>query len=167
MKLNALLQSLQSSHVAAAISGTVGWEWWFANIETVHVLAVALLFGTIVMVDLRLLGLATGRTAMIKLSREILPYTWVAFAIALVTGALLFVSKATVYAYNLQFQLKMLCVLLAGINMAIFHLGIYRNVRVWNEVLPPPLLARLAGAFSIGLWITVIFLGRWMGFTVQ
>ena len=167
MNLNGLLQSLQSSHVAAAISGTVGWEWWFANIETIHVLAVALLFGTILMVDLRLLGLTTRRTAITSLSSEVLPYTWVAFAIAMVTGALLFVSKATVYAYNLQFQLKMLFMLLAGINMAIFHFGIYRNVLAWNEALPPPLPARLAGAISIGLWVTVIFLGRWIGFTVQ
>ncbi len=167
MNLNALLQYLQSSHVAAAISGTAGWEWWFANIETLHVLAVALLFGTILMVDLRLLGLATPRTAIIRLSNEVLPYTWVAFAISMVTGTLLFVSKATVYAYNLQFQLKMLFMLLAGINMAIFHFGVYRKARAWNDALPPPLPARLAGAFSIGLWITVIFMGRWMGFTVQ
>ncbi|HTW75634.1 MAG TPA: DUF6644 family protein [Steroidobacteraceae bacterium] len=167
MNLNGLLQQLQSSHVAAAISGTVGWEWWFANIETIHVLAVALLFASVLMVDLRLLGLATRRTAMTRLANEALPYTWVAFAIATVTGALLFVSKATVYAYNLQFQLKMLFMLLAGVNMAIFHLGVYRNVRAWNDLLPPPLPARLAGACSIGLWVTVIFMGRWMGFTVQ
>ncbi|MGH8206255.1 MAG: DUF6644 family protein [Steroidobacteraceae bacterium] len=167
MNLNGLLQSVQGSHLGAAISGSSGWGWWFPNIETIHVLSIALLFGTILMVDLRLLGLTSSGSAVSKLSNEVLPYTWVGFAVAVVTGTLLFISKATIYFYNLQFQLKMLFMLLAGINMAVFHVGVYRNVRAWNEVLRPPLAARLAGALSIGFWITVIFMGRWMGFTVQ
>ncbi len=167
MSLNGLLQSLQSSQLGTTVNGITGWEWWFANIETIHVLSVTLLFGTILMIDLRLLGLTTRSSAISNLSNEVLPYTWMAFAVAVVTGALLFISKATVYFYNLQFQLKMLLILLAGINMAVFHLGVYRNVDAWNNVLPPPPPARVAGALSIAFWVAVIFMGRWIGFTVQ
>jgi hypothetical protein len=54
---------------------------------------------------------------------------------------------------------------LAGVNMAVFHFGAYRRVLEWDEKLPPPRAARLAGALSIALWIGVIFFGRWIGFT--
>jgi hypothetical protein len=100
-----------------------------------------------------------------KLSGEVLPYTWGAFICAAVTGTLMFLSKAHVYFYNLQFQLKFLCMFLAGVNMTVFHFGAYRRVIEWDKRHPPPRAARLAGALSIALWIGVIFFGRWIGFT--
>ena len=60
----------------------------------------------------------------------------------------------------------MIVLLLAGINMAIFHLTAYRRIVEWNDALPPPLGVRIAGATSLALWIVVVFLGRWIGFTV-
>jgi hypothetical protein len=117
------------------------------------------------MVDLRLLGVTSRDSAVSKLTEEILPYTWVAFALAVISGSLLFVSKADIYFYNLQFRLKFLFMALAGINMLAFHLGAYRRVLQWERDLPPPAPARLAGALSIALWVVVIFMGRWIGYT--
>lgn len=164
MSLHDFLHSLQNSPVALAISGNTSSGWWFPNIETIHVLAITLVFGSVLMVDLRLLGVTGRDSAVSKLSHEILPFTWVAFAMAVISGTLLFVSKAQIYFYNLQFELKFLFMALAGVNMMVFHLGAYRRVLQWDNDLPPPVAARLAGALSIALWVAVIFMGRWIGF---
>ena len=165
MTLTGLLSALEDTPLASAMRGEFGGEWLFPIVETLHVMSLAMLFGSIVMVDLRLVGAASRGSAVSSLSREVLPYTWGAFVCAILTGTLMFVSKAHVYFHNLQFQLKFLCMLLAGVNMLVFHFGVYRHVLEWDERYPPPRAARLAGALSITLWMGVIFFGRWIGFT--
>jgi hypothetical protein len=165
MTMPGFLLAAEHTSIAAAMRGQLGGEWLFPIVETLHVISLAMVFGSIVMVDLRLVGATSRNSAVSRLSGEVLPYTWGAFICAAVTGTLLFVSKAHVYFYNLQFQLKFLCMFLAGVNMAVFHFGAYRHVLEWDEKHSPPLAARLAGALSIALWIGVIFFGRWIGFT--
>jgi hypothetical protein len=171
MSLHAVLQALQNCSLAAAIRGELPpievTNWLFPTIETLHVLCIAVVFGSIFMVDVRLLGMADRDSAVSRLSREILPYTWTAFACAAVTGVLLFVSKADKYFYNLQVELKFLFMFLAGANMLIFHRGVYRHVLEWDGAAVPPTGARIAGALSIALWVAVIFMGRWIGFTTN
>lgn len=139
----------------------------FPVIESLHVLAVALVFGTILIVDLRLLGLAAHRRGAGRLIKELLPYTWAAFMLAVITGALMFISNALSYAANTQFLLKLVALAVAGLNMAWFHSTAYRQIDRWDEDLLPPTAARVAGVFSILAWTTVIFLGRWIGFTLE
>ena len=139
-------------------------QYAYSIIESIHVWTLAVFFGSILMVDLRLLGIASRDSPVSKLSAECLPYTWVAFSCAVITGTVLFASRAHTYFYNLQFQLKFGFMALAGLNMAVFHFGAYRRVLEWDTRLPPPPAARLAGALSIALWIAVIFCGRWIGF---
>jgi hypothetical protein len=160
-----ILNWIEDTTIASAVRGDVGWELLFPNIETVHVLSLAVVFGSILMVDLRLLGVTSRGTPIADLSAEVLPYTWGAFGLAVITGTLMFMSKAHIYFYNLQFRLKFLCMFLAGVNMLVFHFGAYRSVRKWDTTFPTPGAARAAGALSIGLWVGVIFFGRWIGFT--
>jgi uncharacterized membrane protein len=161
MDLQALLQPLEASAVAAQIRESAAV---FPALESVHVIGIALVFGTIAVVDLRLLGIASHRRSALRLIEELLPYTWVAFAACLITGLLMFVSNATTYAQNSVFWWKMGVLLLAGLNMGIFHLGAYRRINEWDTTLPPPGPARLAGFSSLTLWVSVICLGRWIGF---
>jgi hypothetical protein len=135
-------------------------------LECVHVVAIAVVVGTITIVDLRLLGYRSHRRGVRQLVRDLVPYTWAGFGVAVLAGGLLFLSNAPKYAHNTQFQLKMLVILAAALNMALFHLTIYRRVAEWDQRSPPPAAARIAGATSLGLWVTVIFLGRWVGFTL-
>jgi hypothetical protein len=164
MSVSDLLDRLQDLPVAQAISSGIPWKNLFPALESAHVLCLTLVVGSIVMLDLRLLGLSARDSAVSRLSREVLPWTWTAFALATVAGALLFISKAHFYFYNTQYQLKFLCMFLAFANMMIFHFGVYRRVTNWDHKLPPPLPARIAGGVSISLWIAVIFFGRWVGF---
>lgn len=160
----AVLAALESSRVGVYMRES---GFGFVPVEIVHVLALSMVFGSIAMIDLRLIGVASRRQPVTILTREVLPITWCAFAVAIASGGLMFVSKATSYYGNLPFRLKMLVVLLAGVNMAAFHLGPYRHVETWDRQVPPPPAVRLFGAVSLGLWIAVIFLGRWIGFIFE
>ena len=165
MQLDVLLQWLEATSVATVIREN---EILFPWIESIHVLAITLVVGSIAIVDLRLLGLASLDRAVTLLTREVLPYTWGAFAVAATTGALLFSSNARTYAHNFFFQGKMILLILAGINMSVFHVFTGRGIERWGEAaVPPPFLARIAGAASLVLWVAVIGFGRWIGFTLH
>jgi hypothetical protein len=142
-------------------------EWAFPTIESVHVIAIALVVGTISIVDLRLLGLASARRRFVELSREVLPWTWLTFAVALIAGLLMFISHATDYFGNTAFRIKLLLILLAGLNMIYFHLCTCRNVSEWDRSSAVPLAARIAGGISLICWIAVVGFGRWIGFSMS
>jgi hypothetical protein len=138
----------------------------FPLIETVHVIALALVVGSIAIVDLRLLGLASTERSVSGLCREILPWTWGAFVLAVITGALMFASHANDYFANAAFRVKILLLLAAGINMLAFQLITYRGVAAWDRNVALPLPARVAGAVSLTCWVGIVFFGRWIGFTM-
>jgi uncharacterized membrane protein len=160
----AFLESLQASPWGVFIHKKA---WAFTTIEVVHVFAVSLLLGTIMIVDLRLLGLASTKRAVTELARQVLPFTWFAFVLAIIAGSLLFISRATEYFENPVFWTKMALIVLAGVNMMIFEFITVRGVEKWNLDRVPPPAARLAGALSITCWLLVIGLGRLIGFTLQ
>jgi hypothetical protein len=162
--LTELMEWLQASSLAAYIHNTA---WAFTTIELVHVFAISLVIGTIAIVDLRLLELASTKRPFTELSRQVLPYTWAAFAVAVIAGSLLFISQATAYFANTMFRIKMLIIVLAGINMLIFELITARGAQKWDLAPTPPPAARLAGGISLACWVLVVVFGRWTGFTVM
>jgi uncharacterized membrane protein len=138
--------------------------WLFPTIETVHVFALVLVVGSIITVDLRLLGVSQRDRSFTNLAKEMLPWTWAAFSVAAVAGLLMFTSKAVIYFGNIPFRLKMLCLVLAGCNMIWFHRIEMRQVHRWDHGMPPA-GARVAGAASLLLWTLIVGAGRWIGFT--
>lgn len=158
-----LLQWLQGTSLAMFIHDN---RWAFTTIEVVHVLAIGIMVATISVVDMRLMGLASMKRPFTELARQVLPATWTAFVVALLTGPLLFVSQAVDHFANTMFRIKMLLILVAGINMLIFELITARGVAAWDRKPLPPLSARLAGAVSIGCWLLVIVFGRLISFTM-
>jgi uncharacterized membrane protein len=141
--------------------------WAFTTIEVVHVFAVSMVIGTIMIVDLRLLGLASTKRPFAELSKRVLPFTWAAFVVAVIAGLLLFISRATEYFVNPVFWIKMSLIVVAGINMMIFEFITVRDVQKWNLDPTPPPPARLAGGISIACWALVVVLGRLIAFTLQ
>lgn len=166
MTLHTFLLAIQDLPLAGAVRGDFPeLTWMFPIVETLHVFALAVVFGSIAIVDMRLLGWRSLNSPVSKLAGGTLPVTWIAWSCAAVTGALMFLAKAVTYAGNLQFQLKFVMMALAAANMLVFHYGSFRKVATWDTVRPPPTAARVAGALSLALWTAVIFFGRWMGFT--
>lgn len=153
------LEWLQATPLGVSIS-----ETWFPMVESLHVVAIALVAGTIFLVDGRLLGFSSAKLPFTYVSDRLLPWTWGAFAGAVLTGSLMFIGNAVSYYGNTPFRVKMLLLVLAGLNMLFFQTVTYRSVATWNSDRPPP-AARAAGLISMTLWCCVIGFGRWIGFT--
>ena len=161
MALKEGLAWLEAQPFATAIAES---GWLFPVIEVVHVVALTLVVGSIAMLDLRLLGVSRKDYGVLELASQTLPWTWRAFAVAVITGALMFSSAATSYAANIPFRIKLVLIALAGINMVVFHVTAYRTAHRWNHQIPTPVAARIAGTLSLSFWIGVVFFGRWIGF---
>jgi hypothetical protein len=164
MWLDAALKWLEATPFATEIREN---ELVFPWVESVHVLAIALVVGSISIVDLRLIGLASLDRPVGKLARDMLACTWIAFAFAALTGGLLFSAKATGYAGNFFFRGKLVLLALAGLNMVVFHAFVGRDLGRWSATTNPPAAARIAGVLSLLLWIAVVAFGRWIGFTLR
>jgi len=157
-------QLLQDSRIATAIrEGELLFPW----IECFHVLALSVVVGSIAFVDLRLIGVAARDRSVAQTTRSVLPVTWSAFIAAVITGGLLFSSNATMYAHNIYFQVKIGLIVAAGANMSLYHLFLDRGSELWTTAERTPLRARLTGVVSLGLWVTIVACGRWIGFTIN
>jgi hypothetical protein len=160
--LTAWLKGLEDSGLAVGIRSSL---YYFPFLESVHVMALAVVFGTIVVVDLRALGIASRHRPFTRMSSELLKITWGAFLVSVLTGTVMFTTNARVYAHNTAFQVKMVLLLIAGINMAVFHLSAGRTVARWDQAPAAPGIGRLTAGLSIGLWVGIILAGRVIGFT--
>jgi hypothetical protein len=140
-------------------------EWMFPVFEVVHIFAISMVFGTIAIIDLRLLGFASTNRRYTELARELLPWTWGAWVVAAVFGTLLMASRPAAYFANTDYRLKFLCMGLAAINMLIFQFITSRDVAKWDKGGASP-AGRLAGALSLILWIGVIYFARKTGYTL-
>jgi hypothetical protein len=162
--LDSLLQSLENAGFATAIrEGSILFPW----IECVHVLALTLVIGSIAVVDLRLIGLTSRDRGVADITAAVLPVTWTAFVCAVITGVLMFSSNATTYGPNIYFRIKMALLVLAGINMGVYHLAVSRGVAQWRTAQATPTRARIVGAVSLCLWLGIVAAGRWIGFTIN
>jgi uncharacterized protein DUF6644 len=162
MGIPEFLASLEASGLAARIRNSL---YLFPLIESSHVIGLTMVFGTIAIIDLRLLGLASARRPYTRVASDILKWTWAAFALTVTTGLLMFITNAGVYYHNFYFRSKMAMLALAGINVVIFELTAARSVHRWDKDAAAPLVGRTVAAVSLLIWISVIFLGRWIGFT--
>jgi len=158
VEIDRALQWLQSTPIATTVAeNDVLFPW----IESVHVLAIVLVVGTISIVDLRLLGVASLDISARRLMRDVIPYTWGAFA-------LMFSSDAVHYGHNRLFQIKLVMLVLAGLNMAAFHLFGERDIERWDAPgSTTPMAAKAAATISLLAWIAVVSLGRGTGFTMH
>lgn len=160
--LNSLFVWLQNTPFGLAIAES---GWMFPTVESVHVVALALVVGSIAMMDFRLLGMFGRSHRVTRLADDVLPWTWMSFVVAAISGATLFASAAETYWENPFFRVKIVLLALAGINMGIFHFVTWRTVHEWDENAPTPQAAKAAGLLSLVFWIGVVICGRWIGFT--
>ncbi|HWF00065.1 MAG TPA: DUF6644 family protein [Caulobacteraceae bacterium] len=165
-------QSLDIAGLAKWVEGTALAQfvarspWVFPTVETVHVIAIALVLGSIARVDMRLLNLYSSRRPVSEVAGELLPWTWACFAVAAAAGTLMFISAASKYVVDPPFQLKMLLLVAAGVNMLVFHFLTYRKVSEWDRGATPA-GAKLAAGLSLALWIAIVVCGRLVSFSTQ
>jgi hypothetical protein len=159
-----LLEAIAASGIGTFMAENASAFPW---VETIHVVAITTVIGVIAIVDLRLLGLASTTYAVSRLTKSLLPLTWVGFGLALVTGLLLFSSQPVTYFGNFAFRMKMLLLVAAGLNMAVFHVLTMRGISLWDRDAPVPTSAKVAGLLSMFIWILIVICGRWIGFTMS
>ena len=131
--------------------------WIFDITETIHTLGITLVAGTIMLVDLRLLGLGLRGEPLRDVVSRIVPWTLTSFCLMVVTGAWLFAGEASKLYHSPAFRIKLVLLLLAGLNALIFHMTVYRRAAEWSAI---PVRARLAGLASLLLWTGIIAAGR-------
>ena len=132
---------------------------WSA-LEASHIMTLMVFVGTIVVVDLRLLGVLFTKTPISAVEKKLLPITMLGFAVLVVTGLLLFYAKPLTYYKNMYFRLKLIVIALAMINILIFHFRVQHNQAKWDNEEKPPKSARVIAAISLSSWILVVILGR-------
>lgn len=135
------------------------WIWFYPMIETLHILGLAILFGTVVMFDLRLLGFSR-QLSVIDMAHYLLPWAYISFGIVLLSGSLMFAMDATQIAANPAFHLKLMLILGAGLNAAIFHTVPFKTVKLWNRGVASPTAVKFIAVTSLLLWTAVIICGR-------
>lgn len=161
MSITGFLQWMNDTSLADSIRNSI---WIFPVFETIHVAAIVLVVGSIARLDLRLAGLVERDRSVTELTGQLLPWTWIGFAVATVFGVLLFASKPFIYLGIAFFDAKMILIVLAGLNMLLFHFITSRDVAAWDRSALPPVTVRLAAGLSLAFWVSVVVLGRFIGF---
>jgi uncharacterized membrane protein len=138
--------------------------WTFPAIESIHTLGIVLVVGTAAIFDLRLLGLIMKHEPVSRIGRQVLPWTWAGFIVMFITGVLLSIAESATNYSNLAFRIKLVLLLLVGLNPLIFHLTIYRKVNTWDVANVTPRRARAAAVCSLVLWTGIIVAGRMIAY---
>lgn len=167
--LHDLFEWLQD--VPGAVDGDpfTSWSQQFAGslhlwslTEGTHVVALMLFAGTILLVDLRMLGVMFRETPYSTLNAKVLPLTVSGFVLVVATGLLLFLSNPVHYYHSVAFRIKFIFLLIAAANILWFHLMIQKNQSEWDAQTSPPAPVKLAAGVSLASWIVVILFGRLM-----
>ena len=160
----AAIMAIEGSPLAMAMRHEL---WLYPSVEVVHIVGIGLLFGSIAVLDLRLLGFSRDISAR-RLARHVLPWTAASFLLIVPSGLLMFTAHASEFIQSSVFVLKMLLIMAAGANAVLFHAVTFRTADVWDSdemrALGPPPSARAAGAASLLLWIAVIACGRLLAY---
>ena len=156
-----LLGALESGGIARAMRE---WLWLYPGVEVAHIFGIAILVGSVAMFDLRLLGVGRG-VSVRALAKFLLPWSVGALVVIVPSGLMMFSAHASDFIDNPAFKVKMLLLMVAGVNAGIFHTTVYQGVAAWDMQVTPPLVARAQAVFSLLLWITIITCGRLIAYT--
>lgn len=153
--------ALEATEVAAALRNSV---WSYPLVNAAHILGVALLVGSIVPLDLRLLG-AWRSVPLAPLWGVLTRSAGIGLVLAIVFGTLLFITRATEYVASNLFIAKMLVVAIGTANVLTLRiLASAQASEIASLHAKPPLPLRLAAGISLGTWLTALMLGRLIGY---
>lgn len=150
---------LEGTVIADAIRTSI---WMYPALETAHYIGLGMLVGSIMVVDLRMLGFA--KSLPIRAVLGLLPFVWAGLVINAVTGSLIFIYGATNFGTSGAFYLKMALMVLAAANAVAFHALATRRREDWVSTERVPIPAKLVATLSFALWIGVVTTGRWMAY---
>lgn len=153
-----MFQSLASSIADSGLNQWIAETYWlWPVLEIFHFIGLSIMLGALLIIDARLLGML--RTYDAGSVKRLVPLVWVGFCINLASGTMFFVGDPMRYSINIGFQLKMLLILIAGLNVVVYQLQVRPQLTGWNTV-SMPTVARLVAIVSLATWGGVLLLGR-------
>lgn len=155
------LDCLSNSPLGVAMRSEL---WLYPMVEVVHIIGFAVLVGSVIMFDLRVLGLSRD-IPVTALARHLLTWAVAALLLIVPAGLMMFSAHPHDFAANDIFILKLCLIAAAGVNAALFHVGVYRSAIHWNTGLAAPGIAKAQALLSIILWIAVVLCGRLLAYT--
>lgn len=155
-----ILTWIKATTIGQFVRDTV---WAFPALQSLHFLGLCMLVGIVGAIDLRVLGFA--RAIPLAPLHRFLPIAFIGFGINLITGIMFFCHDPFEYAFNGSFRIKMLLILLAGLNALWFRLGVFLELENWGPGIEASRLAKVISALSLLIWIAVIAAGRYIAFT--
>ena len=163
MALRSLFEAASEFETSIALRESLYVMPW---VFVIHVLSLSVFAGTILMMDLRLLGVGHMQTPFSQVQRRLFPWQMAGMFMATATGVTLVWGNPMNYFANIIFWTKMLSIALAGLNALAFHFITEYSVVNWDAQGTPPLGAKLAGGLSIVLWANVIVAGRLIPYAI-
>jgi hypothetical protein len=157
------LEWLKSTNFSATLQGST---WTEPIIETIHVLTLTLFVGFAVLLDLRLMGLAMRRRRASEMLQQLNPWLGGGFAVMITSGLLLFAADPVVFYNSIFFKIKMILLVLSGVNVWIFNVTVGRTVTGWDQDPEPPRRAKIAAIVSLVLWIAIVAAGRAIAYSI-
>ena len=161
MSLLGICQWLEKTPWSIALHESL---WAYPLVESVHVLTLCLFLGTAVMLDLRLLGVMMRRVPVSEAAGQLFRWMAAGFVLMAISGSLLFYAIPVRTYLNIFFRIKVVMLLLAGLNAWIFHRTVYRRVAEWDLDPVAPRAARVAGGLSLVLWAAIVVAGRMIAY---
>jgi len=159
-----ICQALQDSAVGTSIRESL---WTFPVIETIHILALALSVGMIIMLDLRLIGAGMRHAPAGQIMGQLKKWYLIGFGTMITSGVLLFWSEAAKCYRSNSFRIKLVLLLLVALNAVFFEIVYKPRMEQWEAGQRPPAGAKLCGWCSMILWIGVIGFGRWTAYGMK
>jgi len=161
MSLLGFFEWLAQTPASVAMAGSI---WAFPIVESIHVLTLCLFLGMATILDLRLLGLVMRDVPVSDVLSRLLPWTTAGFVLMVISGVLTFLNAPVRYYENIFFRIKIVALLLAGVNAWVFHSGVWLRVSEWDRDAVTPFRARLAGIVSLIVWTCVVVAGRMIAY---
>ena len=163
MSFDHFLHWLDATQFSAVMRESV---WAEPIVETIHVLTLTLFLGFVLLLDLRLLDVVLRRKRVSEMFEQFNPWLFRGFAIMVVTGLLLFSADPVNFYSTLFFKAKMIMLVLAGLNVALFNATLGRRINEWDPAPVTPWKVKLAGAVSLVLWISIVACGRGIAYAL-
>jgi hypothetical protein len=163
MSLASFLQWLYNTPFSITMRESL---WAEPIVETIHVQTLTLFLGFAVLLDMRLLGVAMKRRRMSEVLGQLNPWLFGGFTVMIVTGVLLFCADPIAFYSTTVFKIKMIMLVLAGLNVLIFNATIGRKIAEWDLSPTTPGGAKLAAIVSLVLWVFIISAGRWIAYAL-
>ena len=161
MSLLAFCEWLASTAASIALHESL---YMYPLVESAHVWTLAVFVGLAAVLDLRLLGLALRPVPVTELVQRLTPWLVGGFAVMIVSGSMLFYAVPVRTYQSVWFRAKMVFLILAGLNVWLFHAGVYRRAASWDLAAAIPGQAKLAGAISLVLWASITLSGRFIAY---